>query len=83
MTSPTTSGPEPGQGQGPARAPGSDQLQQHPDGAWPVGWVCLDEAGEVVVWNGTAWQLRPPKAGVDPGLYKVLAWKLGRDGELP
>jgi hypothetical protein len=67
----------------PAPAPAGDQLQQHPDGCWPAGWVCLDEDGQVVVWDADSWRVLPPPAGVDPGLWEVLAWKLGRDGELP
>jgi hypothetical protein len=75
---------EPGErDRAPAAAPGSDQLQQHPDGRWPEGWVCLDEDGQVVVWEHGGWRVLPAPARVDPGLWQVLAWKLGRDGELP
>jgi RNA polymerase sigma factor (sigma-70 family) len=50
----------------------------------PQGWVRLDEdCNRVVVWDGDAWRELPPPEGTDPGLWNVLAWKLGRDGELP
>jgi hypothetical protein len=87
MTRPDTAaggrGREPGEPpQAPAAAPGPDQLQ-HPDGRWPEGWLCRDTDGRVVVWTSGSWRALPPPAGVGVGLWEVLAWKLGRDGELP